>query len=96
MSPDKPKIETGEILDEGVLESIEIAKLKDDYTIQKWLKYSLLFVVILVIFVLALVFLTQVIINKDFRLDVLNLIKDNITVIIVAGLGILGISLKKN
>jgi len=96
MSPDNTQFKNiQKVSEDSVLRDIENSKLKDDYIIRKLLRYSLLAVAIMVIFVLSLVFLIEVIVNKPFRDQVLDLIKNNITAIVIAALAILGINLPK-
>jgi hypothetical protein len=95
MSPNSNIKKIRRIQDESVLKQIEESQLRDDYIIRKSLKYTLLAVSIIVISFIAVVFMWEVLVNEGFRQDVLNLIKENITAIVIAAFGILGITMSK-
>lgn len=86
-SPQKDKyVET-----EDELKRLKLKEMSDDFTIKRVLRYSILAVTIIILFTLTLVFLLELIFSVDFRKEVLDIIKNNISIIVVSGLSILGI-----
>jgi hypothetical protein len=68
---------------------------RDDFLIKRILKFAVLGCIILMLLFLTILFCAQLLTDDSFRKTVLNSIKNNASVIIVAGFGIIGVSLKK-
>lgn len=86
-SKSKPKVVTE---DEQVKE-IKLKELQDDFLIRRAFKFSLLFIVIVVLVALTVLFIIELILNSVFRDAILEVLKDNISTIVIAGLSILGV-----
>ncbi|HSX07179.1 MAG TPA: hypothetical protein VLG92_05675 [Candidatus Saccharimonadia bacterium] len=67
----------------------------DDFLIKRILKFAVLGCIVVMLAFLTVLFCIQLIANNAFRATVLDSIKNNASVIIVAGFGIIGVSIKK-
>lgn len=67
----------------------------DDFWIRRIFKFAVLAVAIGVLLILASVFCIELVQNNQFRQSVVKLLRDNLVGIVVAGLAIIGITIKK-
>jgi hypothetical protein len=68
---------------------------QDDFLIKRIVKFGALACVLLLMAAIAVTFCRELVIDGAFRADILDVIKANIASIVIAGFGILEISIKK-
>jgi|GEM_PF-1783519 len=67
----------------------------DDFLIKRILKFAVLGCIVIMLAFLTVLFCVQLLTDDSFRKTILDSIKNNASVIIVAGFGIIGVSIKK-
>ncbi|MFW5720246.1 MAG: hypothetical protein ACOCXT_04445 [Candidatus Dojkabacteria bacterium] len=79
------------ITSEEQFEQIKLTELRDDFWIKRIFKFSLLCTAVLMLLSISILFIVQLIVNNEFRENILEIIQSNLPAIVVTGLSILGI-----